>query len=65
MKLLLSGIIIGIFSYFLLTQILPKECVEGTFVIKSPTYGSIIVGDQSICGYHLSFTSMVGPSKYR
>lgn len=41
----------------------PEECFTGKFIIESSMYGAVVMGDQSICGSGLHFTSMTGPSK--
>ena len=55
-----------VIAFIVATMVLPRlteTCFTGKFIVESSMYGAVVVGDQSICGKDLHFTSMTGPSK--
>ena len=37
------------------------QCIKGRVLVESSMYGAVVIGEQSICGRNLTFSSVSGP----
>ena len=66
MKKFVLGIIVITIVVLCFSLLSPKAetCITGQMLIVNPEFGGmVVIGDQSICGINLHYSSVTGPSK--